>query len=77
MALALERLAASGRPSTRWQCPDLTRAVFEQGIIASISEATVWRWLSRDALKPWQHRPWVLPRDDSDLAVSSGRVVDL
>ncbi len=24
---------------------------------------TVWRWLSEDAIKPWQHRSWIFPRD--------------
>jgi hypothetical protein len=46
----------AGIPPARWQCPDLARAAVEQGIVASISGTTIWRWLSSDAIKPWQHR---------------------
>lgn len=31
--------------------------------MASIGETTIWRWLSEDAIKPWNHRSWVFPRD--------------
>jgi hypothetical protein len=74
--LACEPPAASGRPLARWQCPDLARAAVEQGIVASISDTTIWRWLSADAIKPWQHRSWIFPRDP-DFAAKAGRVLDL
>jgi len=32
---------------------DLQRAVIAQGLVAQISGATLWRWLSQDALRPW------------------------
>jgi hypothetical protein len=73
-ALACELPATSRRPLARWQCPDLARAAVEQGIVASISGTTVWRWLSADAIKPWQHRSWIFPRDP-DFAVKAGRVL--
>jgi hypothetical protein len=75
-ALACELPATSGRPLSRWQCPDLARAAVEQGIVASISGTAVWRWLSTDAIKPWQHRSWIFPRDP-DFAVKAGRILDL
>jgi transposase len=75
-ALACELPATSGRPLSRWQCPDLARAAVEQGIVASISGTTVWRWLSTDAIKPWQHRSWIFPRDNN-FAVKAGRILDL
>ncbi|MGH3469556.1 MAG: IS630 family transposase [Thermocrispum sp.] len=75
-ALACELPAASGRPLARWQCADLARAAVEQGIVASISDTTIWRWLSADAIKPWQHRSWIFPRDP-DFAAKAGRVLDL
>jgi hypothetical protein len=34
------------------------------------------RWLAADAIKPWQHRSWIFPRDP-DFAVKAGRVLDL
>ena len=34
-----------------------------RGICEQISGVTVWRWLSEDAIKPWQYRSWIFPRD--------------
>ena len=75
-ALACELPVASGAPLARWPAPDLARAAVEQGIVASISDTTVWRWLSADAIRPWQHRSWIFPRDP-DFAAKAGRVLDL
>lgn len=50
--------------------------VVDQGIAASISGTTVWRWLARDAIRPWNFRSWIFPRDP-DFAVKAGRVLDL
>ena len=46
------------------------------GIIATISDSTVWRWLHEDAIRPWQHRCWIFPRDPQ-FAVKAGRILDL
>lgn len=46
------------------------------GITASISGATVWRWLDSDAIRPWRHRSWIFPRDP-EFAAKAGRVLDL
>jgi len=45
-------------------------------ITAEISGATVWRWLSTDAIRPWFHRSWIFPRDP-EFAFKAGRVLDL
>ena len=47
-----------------------------QGLVAEISGATLWRWLSADALRPWRHRSWIFPRDP-DFAAKAGRILDL
>jgi len=47
-----------------------------QGLVAQISGATLWRWLSQDALRPWRHRSWLFPRDPA-FAAKAGRVLDL
>ena len=47
-----------------------------QGIVAQVSGTTLWRWLSADALRPWQHRSWIFPRDP-DFARKAGRILDL
>ena len=67
---------STGAPLARWQCPDLARAAVEQGIVASISGTTIWRWLTADAIKPWQHRSWIFPRDP-DFGAKAARVLDL
>ena len=37
---------------------------------------TVWRWLSEDAIKPWQYRSWIFPRDP-EFTIKAGRILDL
>lgn len=44
--------------------------------MASISNTTVWRWLSEDAIKPWTFRSWISPRDP-EFAPKASRVLDL
>ena len=44
--------------------------------MASLSGSTVWRWLHEDAIRPWQHRSWIFPRDP-DFATKAGRILDL
>ena len=48
----------------------------EQGIAAAISGTTVWRWLTRDAIRPWTVRSWIFPRDP-EFGTKAGRVLDL
>ncbi len=31
------------------------------GMVATVSDKTVWRWLHEDAIRPWQHRTWIFP----------------
>jgi hypothetical protein len=47
-----------------------------RGLVGSISDTTIWRWLSDDAIKPWTHRSWIFPRDPA-FATKAGRVLDL
>ena len=75
-ALACELPATTGVPLARWHCPDLARQAVAQGIVASVSGTTIWRWLSADAIKPWRIRSWIFPRDPA-FAVKAGRVLDL
>lgn len=55
---------------------DITREACRSGIVASVSDKTVWRWLNEDAIRPWQHRCWIFPRDPN-FAAKAGRVLDL
>jgi hypothetical protein len=75
-SLAGELPSRLGVPLSRLYVPDIQQAVIEQGIVAEISGTTIWRWLSQDAIKPWQPRSWIFPRDPR-FEVKAGRVLDL
>ena len=62
-ALACELPATLGIPLSRLSTADIAREVKRSGIVATISDKTVWRWLSEDAIRPWHHRSWIFPRD--------------
>ncbi len=75
-ALACSLPAEHGLPLSRWSCADLAGEAVARGITDSLSGSTVRRWLAADAIKPWQHRSWIFPRDP-DFAVKAERVLDL
>ncbi|HSM43634.1 MAG TPA: IS630 family transposase [Acidimicrobiia bacterium] len=75
-AIACELPATLGVPLSRLHVPDVRREILRQGVVAEISGATIWRWLSEDAIKPWTHRSWIFPRDP-DFETKAGRVLDL
>jgi transposase len=75
-SLACQLPANAGAPLSRWSCPELAREVVAQGVAEAMSASTVWRWLAREAIKPWQYRSWLFPRDP-DFAVKAERVLDL
>ena len=74
MACALP--AEQGVPLSRWSATELAREAVARGIVEQISGVTVWRWLSQDAIKPWQHRSWIFPRDPR-FADRAGPILDL
>ena len=75
-ALACALPAEHGLPLSRWSCQDLAGEAVTRGIIDTLSGSTVRRWLDADAIKPWQHRSWIFPRDP-DFAAKAERVLDL
>ena len=75
-AIACELPATRGLPLSRFSCADIAREVERSGLVATISDKTVWRWLSEDAIRPWQHRCWIFPRAP-DFGVKAGRILDL
>jgi hypothetical protein len=75
-ALACELPATWGLPLSRLSCADIAREAQRTGLVATVSGKTVWRWLSEDAIRPWQHRAWIFPRDPA-FAVKAGRILDL
>ncbi len=75
--MACELPATSGVPLSRWSASELAREAVARGIVAKISGATLWRWLSEDALRPFYHRSWIFPGRDPEFASKAGRVLDL
>lgn len=75
-ALTCELPAESGLPLSRYTCHEIAAEAVNRGIIAQISGTTVWRWLNEDAIKPWQYRSWIFPRDPA-FEQKAGRVLDL
>jgi transposase len=75
-ALACTLPAETGLPLSRWSGAELATEVIERGVAETISASTVRRWLNADAIKPWQHRSWIFPRDP-DFATTAARVLDL
>jgi transposase len=75
-AIACELPATRNVPLGRWSLAELREELLASGLVAEVSTATVRRWLAEDAIKPWQHRSWIFPRDP-DFAAKAGVVLDL
>jgi hypothetical protein len=75
-ALACELPTTLGLPLSRLSVADVAQQARQSGLVATISDSTVWRWLNADAIRPWQHRCWIFPRDPQ-FAVKAGRILDL
>jgi transposase len=75
-ALACELPAKSDVPLAKSSYPDLATEAIQRGVAESVSASTVRRWLSADALKPWQHRSWICRRDPH-FAIKAARVLEL
>lgn len=75
-ALACQLPSESGLPLSRYSIPELKREAIRRGLVASIGETTLWRWLDEDAIRPWCHRSWIFPRDPK-FEEKAGLVLDL
>src|SRR3954447_13398118 len=75
-AMACEPPEARQVPLSRWSSSELAAQAIAEGLVCSISASTVRRWLHADAIRPWQHRSWIFPRDPN-FAAKAARVLDL
>jgi hypothetical protein len=75
-ALACELPSENGVPLSRYSSSEIAREAVKRGIVAEVSGTTVWRWLAEDAIRPWNHRSWIFPRDPN-FAEKAGRILDL
>jgi hypothetical protein len=74
-AVACEAVAESGIPLSRQSTQDVTTRV-SVALKRPLSRSTVWRILDNAAIKPWQYRYWIFPRDP-DFAAKAQRILDL
>lgn len=72
-AIACELPRQTHQPLSRYSLSDLVRRVQQEPRVRPMSRATIWRILDSDAIKPWQHRCWIFPRDP--LFVEKARLV--
>lgn len=75
-AMACEPPEAREVPLARWSSAELAAQAMTEGLVVAVSASTVRRWLHADAIRPWQHRSWIFPRDP-DFAGKAGQVLDL
>ena len=68
-----------GRSLSQWDCLELARQLERDGIVDSISAATVRRILNHHHLKPWRHHLWLSPKVPRDAAFAQTvlEIVDL
>ena len=62
-ALACELPFEKNVPLPRFSMNEIVTEAVNRGIVTTISDSTIWRWLHEDAIKPWQYRNWIFPRD--------------
>jgi hypothetical protein len=74
-AIACELPRSHDLPLSRFSRAELHSLVIERGVTEA-SASTIWRWLHEDAIKPWQTRSWIFPRDP-DFAEKAARALDL
>jgi hypothetical protein len=75
-AIACELPSKLRLPFSRLSHADIANEAMARGLVLSISIKTVWRYLHNDAIKPWNHRSWLFPRDPL-FAERAERVLNL
>ena len=76
VAIVCETLKEHQLPLSRLSLTDLHRLVVKEESLATLSQATLGRMLQQNALKPWQYRYWLFPRDP-DFVTKACVVLDL
>ena len=77
--IACEAPDAKDRSLSQWDSAEIARQLVREGLVKSISSATVWRILSHHKLKPWRVHSWLsdkTPRD-ADFVQRVQTIIDL
>jgi transposase len=69
--LACERPDDAGRSLSQWDCIELARQLVRDGVVPSISAATVRQILLHHRLKPWRQKTWLSPQVPRDAAFAA------
>ena len=75
-AVACDSAGAHSRGLARYTVRDIVARVLEELSLDRLGASTVWEILKRDALKPWQFRSWIFPRDP-EFTARANAVLDL
>jgi len=75
-ALACELPHQHQLPLSRLSLAEIHREAVRRGLVASVGDTTLWRWLSDDAIRPWNQRSWIFPRAP-DFQTKADRVLEL
>jgi transposase len=73
--IACERPDDLGRSLSQWDCTEIARQLVRDGVVKSISAATVRQILRHHRLKPWRQKMWLsakVPRDAAFAAQVQG-----
>lgn len=57
-ALACSKPSAHHKTWKRWSSSKLAQVAHEEGLSATLSAATIARWLQQDKINPWHYRMW-------------------
>jgi hypothetical protein len=74
-AAACELVAQTKQPLSRQSLADVTERA-RRALGKPISRSSVWRILDQDAIKPWQYKYWIFPRDPR-FVEKAGPILDL
>src|SRR5512144_1707163 len=66
-----ERPDDAGRSLSQWDCTEIARQLVRDGVVSSISAATVRQILLHHRLKPWRQKTWLSPRVPRDAAFAA------
>jgi hypothetical protein len=69
--IACERPDDAGRSLSQWDCTEIARQPARDGVVPSISAATVRQVLLHRRPKPWRQKMWPPPKVPRDAAVAA------
>ena len=69
--ITCERPDDAGRSLSQWDCTEIARQLVRDGVVPSISAATVRQILLHHRLKPWRQKTWLSPKVPRDAAFAA------